>query len=268
VGTSLGAVVFPPIFAVLVEFQGSWRGALVILALFSAAILIPAAWLVVRNAPEDIGVAPEPDSAQTSKLAAQFEGRNWTLANVLRERTLWITVAGFLPINLMFAGLQNNIGLLAQDLSIAQQPASYLISMLGGAMIAGKLLFGALSDRVDHRILYWGAASLFGVCFLIMLSQPGYAMLMTACGLAGFGMGANLPLLGAIVASRFGPQAFGRVTGIVYLFVTASALGSYIASALRDASGSYDSTFQIFLIGLMPAAIAMAFLPRVKKSEG
>ena len=264
-GTSLGAMIFPPIVTTLLSYEGGWRDTHFVLAGVSAVILFPLIWLVVRTSPDEMGVAPEPESEHSERVAAQFSGRQWDTGSILQERTFWITVAAFLPLNLILAGVQNNLGPFAQDLSIDQQHASLFVSVLGFAMLLGKLLYGSLSDRVDHRLLYWSAAALFAGCLLIMVSLPSYTLMLVACAMIGFGMGANLPVTGAIVATRFGPQAFGRVTGLVYLFLTISAIGSVVAGDLRDRYGSYETTFELFLVLLVPAVVAMIFLPKVRR---
>jgi len=77
-------------------------------------------------------------------------------------------------------------------------------------------------------------------------------------GLAGRGI---LPLMGMIFGSRFGVALFGRVTGFVMLSSVFSAVGPLIVGWVYVLACSYDSALMIFRAILLPAGIAMRWLP-------
>jgi predicted MFS family arabinose efflux permease len=169
-------------------------------------------------------------------------------------------VLAFTPMVTAFGGVQNNLKPYASDLGIGTQDASYLVSVMAVTMIGGKLFFARQADHWDHRVLYWIAVTIMGACLMLMLTSPDYTMLLVISGLLGLAAGAFLPLLGAIVSSRFGPDAFGSVMGMLGPFITVSALGPYLLARLRESSGSYDTALLVFLGIIVPAAIAMIFL--------
>ena len=68
-------------------------------------------------------------------------------------------------------------------------------------MILGKLFFGTMADRFDHRGLFGLSLVACAIAVLGLLTSPGYPMLILLSGLLGFSAGGFLPLLGAIVAS-------------------------------------------------------------------
>ncbi len=70
----------------------------------------------------------------------------------------------------------------------------------------------------------------------------------------------SLPLLGAIISSRFGAVGFGKVMGLLGPSTTASALGTVSAAKLFDATGSYDLALQIFLFVMLPSGLIMMWL--------
>ena len=71
-----------------------------------------------------------------------------------------------------------------------------------------------------------------------------------------------LPLLGAIVASRFGVASFGSVMGLLGPFLDASAFGPMIFSTLFQLHGNYILALWVALAVLIPGAMAMVFLPK------
>ena len=94
-----------------------------------------------------------------------------------------------------------------------------------------------------------------------MITAPNYPGMLLASALFSFGEGASLLLIGAIVAARFGPSAYGTAIGIVYFFtMTLGVTGPVIGGYLRDVTGSYSAMFGVMLALLVPAVVAMALL--------
>jgi len=261
VGTSIGGFLFPPIVTELLGSFG-WRQAHLILAVAVLVIIIPPTWLIIRNNPEQRGIAPEPENPASESITASFADRSWTTRSILSERTFWVTVIAFLGPTTAFGGIQQNLGPYTADLGVSPQRAAYLMSVISAAMIGGKIFFGSVSDRWDNRYLYWIAASALALALVLMLTEPSYTGLLGISALLGIAAGGFLPLMGAIVSARFGPQAFGQVMGLLIPFLTLSAVGPSFAGWIRDVAGSYDVAWFVLLALLVPAVLAMALLPR------
>ena len=90
--------------------------------------------------------------------------------------------------------------------------------------------------------------------------QPSYVVMLGASVLLGLGAGGFLPLLAAVVSSRFGPRSFGRVMGLVGPFALLGGFGPWLAGWLRDHQGSYEVALQMTLVILVPAVLAMLLL--------
>ncbi|MCC5885189.1 MAG: MFS transporter [Gammaproteobacteria bacterium] len=261
VGTSIGGFLFPPIVTELLGSFG-WRQAHLILAVAVLVIIIPPTWLVIRNSPEERGVAPEPESPASEAASAHFASSPWTTRRILSERTFWIMMIAFLGPTMAFGGIQQNLGPYTADLGISLQRAAYLMSVISATMIGGKIFFGSVADRWDNRYLYWIAVSALVLAILLMLGEPSYIGMLGICTLLGIAAGGFLPLMGAIVSTRFGPHAFGQVMGLLIPFLTLSAFGPSFAGWIRDIAGSYDVAWLVFLALLAPPVLAMALLPR------
>jgi len=165
-----------------------------------------------------------------------------------------------------FGGIQQNLGPFARDAGVGDQQTAYLISIFSGVMIAGKIFFGAMADRFDQRLLYGLAVTSLVVTMWLMMTGPDFALLVIISTLLGFAAGGFLPLLGAIVGSRFGPASFGQVMGLIGPFMTISALGPLVAGRIRDATGSYDTVLLLFMALLLPAALGICFLKPVVRA--
>jgi len=252
-GTNLGGIVFP--LAVGAGLAGiGWRDTLQALVVTSLLLVVPLTLLVLRRSPpvRDYGGADAPVTA---------ESRQWRSREILSTRMFWLPIAGLLPINLSFGAIQFNLGAYGQDLGLSGEQIANLIALNAVAMILGKFFFGGLGDRLNHRLLYWVSAAFMALALVMLALEPqiGFVVLAVICmGLSGGGI---LPLLGVILGSRFGAASFGRVMGFAMMIITVAALGPILAGWTYDLTGSYTIAFQGFLVVLLPAAVAMRWLP-------
>ncbi len=254
IGTSIGGFLIPPLVTVLQASYG-WRGTHVVLAVMVLLLVVPLTWLVLQRGPS----APKETAASPS--GPHHLTRSWTTREIFAERAFWVPILAFVPLSIAFNSLQFNFGAIANDAGISKQTASSLVSFMAVCMIGGKLFFGGFSDKWDHRVLFWiTAASMFcAVLFFRLPADVGTVFVgMAFLGIAGGGF---LPLMGAIVASRFGPAAFGQVQGLIGPFMTLGAFGAPFAGWIFDRTGSYDLALTIIMITVIPSAAAMAFLP-------
>lgn len=263
VGTSAGGFFMPPLVTYLIA-TSDWRTACLILAAISALGIIPLTLWIVRNSPEDMGIEPDPESAVSAASATRFADVHWTVRSIVRDRAFQITILAFLPVSIVLTGIQQNLAPLARDFAVEALMASALMSIWSGMMVLGKIAFGAASDRIDNRYLFWIEAVLILPCVLVLLGTPSFLELAIVCGVLGAANGGTLPLLGSIIASRFGPRYFGQVMGLTMPFLTFSSFGYVVTGWLRDTTGSYDIALIAFLAILVPGIIGMAAMPKLR----
>lgn len=251
-GTSVGGFTMPPLAALLLHAFG-WRSTFVILGLTTAVVVIPIAWVVLkRNPPVDEALlALELEGAATPRRRAL------TTMDLLRDPNFRVLVIGFIPLTLTFNAIQMNLGAYAQDISVTQQQAAWLVSQLSILMLIGKVLFGKVSDRFDHRTLYWALAGGMIAAVLIISAASNYTVLGIGTGVLGFVYAGYLPLIGSIIAHRFGTRGFGQAMGLASTFLGIGSAGAFVAATIRDYTGSYAVAFSVFLIAIGPAAWTM-----------
>ncbi|MBX3707789.1 MAG: MFS transporter [Pseudomonadales bacterium] len=250
-GTNFGGMVFPFLVAGWLVGIG-WRATLEWLALLGVVLILPLGWLV-------LGRQPTPVEAGHAQAAADL--RVWTAREILGSRLFWIPVIAMLPLNTAFGAVQFNLGAYVQDLGYGPNTAARLIGLCSFSMIVGKLFFGALGDRLDHRYLYWLAAASMSIAMLALLGRPSLALLTVGVVCVGLAGGGILPMMGLIHGARFGLASFGRVMGLVMLTITLSATGPILAGWIFDLTGSYDTAFVLFLGLFAPGVVLMRWLP-------
>jgi MFS family permease len=258
-GTSIGGFILPILVGALFLDYG-WRTTHLVLAVLIVAIVIPVVWTFVANKPEDKGIELEAEAEIHEDAGPPHVYPSWTTRSILSQRNFWVIILAFVPLMTAQGAIQANLVPYALDLGTSRELTPNLISIMAVTMIGGKLFFGRQADRWDHRYLFLIAVVLIGITLGLMLLEPDYTMQLVIAGILGVGTGAFLPLLGAIISSRFGPAGFGKVMGLLGPFTTTSALGTIFAARVYDNNGNYDFALQVFLIVIIPAAIMVLLL--------
>jgi len=148
------------------------------------------------------------------------------------------------------------------DGGLSPVAAGRVAGEIGLAVIASRLVVGFLLDRtfaprIAISICIIAAA---GCAVFIAKGTPVASLTAIALGLA---MGAELDLMGFLVARYFGLAEFGRIYGWLYgAFIFASGLGPLWVGALRDATGNYRLSLALSAAGLIASCFVFLMLPR------
>ncbi len=265
-GTSIGGFILPVVVGLLFSAFG-WRFTHLLLAGLIVLVVIPVVWLIVANTPEDKGVMLEAGAPLSAGKKGFGHYPVWTTFGILRQANFWVIIFAFAPFLTAQGAVQANLGAFAVDLGTAQEHTPTLISLMAVTMIGGKLFFGRQADLWDHRYLFLLAVALLGLVILLMLTRPGYVTQLVIAAVLGVAAGGFLPLLGAMVSSRFGPEGFGKVMGLLGPFITLSALGTVFAANVYDATGSFTPALLVLLISIVPSGIVVMWLGQAPASR-
>ena len=236
-GTGCGMLVVPPVAAVLIE-QIGWRDAMIVLGLGSGVLLGAAA----------MTVAPPPAASGTPASA--------TLSSVVRSRTFrtlyvsWVlgTMALFVPLVYLPA--------FAVEQGIDPISASWLISVVGGASIVGRLGIGYLQSFASIVQLYKAAVLAMAASYVIWLALPGFWWAVVFAAVLGLAYGLRIALVAPVLIAFFGVKDLGAILGAFFTATgIAGLLGPLFAGLAVDATGG-----QGLAILLAIATGALSFL--------
>lgn len=246
-GIGLGAALLPPLVAHTIEASG-WRAG------YSALALVPLCGAVLTAL-----LLPRTDSKASADqpiVQANDAGTPWLIS-----RTFWVLAATFSLMSFSFGGLLPHFVPMLLDLGLTPLQAAGLAAHIGLAVIASRLLVGVLLDRLPASWIGTGIC-VIGASGGLLLHQGGVSQAgLTAIAL-GVALGAELDLLGFMVARHFPLRQFGRVYGLLYgAFIFASGLGPLWVGALRDSTGSYAAALLASSTGLLLTCIGFAVVP-------
>lgn len=251
VGTAIGQITLPLGAALLIVSFG-WREALLMLGVMSSVLLLVAA-LAMRRPP-----APATGTAASAPGASFAEARQGVGARVFW--TLCATQFLFFPA-LMSVPL--HLAVHGMDLGMSQTLAATMLSVIGGASIAGRLLMGALVDRI-------GGKQAYSLCLLVLFASLGALSLTSAHGslfavvaVYGFSHGALFVVVSPTVAEYFGMRAHGAIFGTVLFFGTlGGSVGPILTGWVFDQFGSYTPAFITLALCAAIALLLVRTLPK------
>jgi sugar phosphate permease len=269
-GTSFGGVLIPLISTPLIRLYG-WRTAMILVSLIIWVFLLPAVIFLVKNRPGDIGLKPDggEDASETGATSEnQTASQGMTLNEALQQPIFWIFsfFAALIFYAIFVVTQQLNLYLQSPKINFTSEQASNVQSLLFALSIAGKFLFGFLSDRFTaSRVMLISAALMFlsTLAFLYFNDQTVYFFAV----LFGLTYGGTFVVLQLLVANYFGLKEYGKILGAVTLIETiGGALGTYITGKIADANGGdYSQAFYgvIIVTGLaLGLAVLLNFIYR------
>ena len=186
------------------------------------------------------------------------------MKEAMRSGSYWMLLLGSsLCYAAIFALVQQFIlHLRSPRVGFSPAEAAWAYSTLFFFSLAGKSLFGFLSDRFEKR-----AVNL--VCFLFTLAgallvlRISHTNVWFFCLLFGLGYGGVTVSTRLILADLFGLRSLGKLLAIM---MSAETLlgggGNLLAGSLFDTTGSYQAAFKVMAVCSIVSVMLMAALLR------
>lgn len=261
VGTAAGQMALPPVTALLIAGLG-WRSAALALGVGAAALLVVAA-VSMKRPPPDRAAAAAIGGAGTGTGAEPAAGpRRGGFAEIRRSRAFWTLCAAQLLFFPTLMTVPLHIAVHGMDLGMTRGTAAALLTVIGGASIAGRLTVGAFADRIGGRNAYVLCLTPLVTSLLALMVADAWAPLFAVVALYGFGHGGLFTVVSPTVAELFGTRTHGAIYGGIYFFGTiGGAAGPIMAGRVFDVTGSYEYAFAALAVMGAAALLLIASLP-------
>jgi MFS family permease len=256
-GNGVAAAFLPRILAPYVAEHG-WRAGYLVLATV-VLISAPLICLLVRDR-RFVSTAPaSSDPAPGGGLAAP---------EAVRSRTFWLLIATLLMPAIGLGGIAIHLVPMLTDAGSSPARAGAIAGILGLAVIIGRILTGFLLDRwFAPRV----AAMVFAVSASGCLGLAGFESGFAPYGifLVGIAIGAEVDIIGYLIARYFGMRSYGVLYGLMYTtFMLGTSLSQLIASMLFDSTGSYRVFLLTAAASLAIGSALSLCLPRFDERGG
>ncbi len=235
----LASTVFAPLVA-SAGAQLGWRGTYLWAAAVLAILTIPAHALVLRR--------PWPASEHAHDDARAAE-KAYTSAVVASPQFRLLTI-GLTAVSVaMYAALLALVPLMLER-GLTAQSAAWILGLGGLGQVAGRLVYTALARRASLPVRTASVFVLVTVSIAALAVLPGpTGVLVTLSMMAGVGRGVATLLQATAVTDRWGPRAYGHLSGMLGLPVLlATALAPWAGAVLAEVTGSYATGFAILSV--------------------
>ncbi len=172
-----------------------------------------------------------------------------TGGELARMPMFWVFgVCLFFTAHAMLA-VQQNLILYLRGEGVSPDRAAFALSITLAAAAIGKLVSGALADRVSARAGVIFSVVCVALGILALLTTPaGSAMIYFMALVFGSGYGGIFNAAPTIVFERFGTHQVGKSLGLFYVFFgLGTASGGVLAGYLFDRTHSYTVPFSLDL---------------------
>jgi MFS family permease len=242
-GIGAGTILGPIVTAALVDAIG-WRRTEVWLGVTGMVVLLACA-------------AVMPVAARGRHLTA-----TWTVRGIVREPMFRVLYGSGFAIGLVLYVPFVFVAPMAERAGATAVQAAALISVIGFASTAARVVFGLVAGRVGVVTAYKATVVTVWAGFLVWLPSRSYWVLLVFALVFGAGYGGSIALMPAMLGHYYGVDSLGTVTGVMF---TSAAIGSLfgapLAGLLLGVSGGYlllaVVTFAIATLG----TVGQVFLP-------
>jgi MFS family permease len=259
-GIGAGAILMPALAQKLIAMFG-WRATYLVIGLLILMVSVPVVACFLKESPEEIGLLPDGAVAARSVPHEEDSEEGLTWRDARRSATFWLMVGAVFLIGASLHGCVVHLAPMLSDQGVSAQRVGLAISILGSALLIGRVGSGYLLDRFFAprvAMCIFGAVTC-GIALLRIGAMSGLFFL--AAFLIGLGMGAEVDIMAYLTGRYFGLRAFGEIYGYTFAsFVLAGALGPWLMGLGFDRFGSYSSILVVFMLATLAAAALMTRL--------
>ena len=213
-------------------------------------------WGVIMTAVVTLGAMKYINT--TSSAASK---REYDLHSAIRTLPYWLLSVMFFidcMVGLYIIGVASNLGTALLDMSLSD--AATAVSVVAIANIAGRLIMGALSDKMPRIRLITFDQILSLVATVMLVAIPlNSTLFFTAIALIAFSFGGTLTIYPSIISDYFGIRNLAKNYGLLYLGFGIGSLFGYVVAYIF---GSYNMTF-ILMSGMIIVAIVASLMVKL-----
>jgi MFS family permease len=259
-GLSTGAILLPPIAQRLIILYG-WRAAYAIVGCAILLVSVPVVAIFLKDSPEKMGLQPDgvPDLNAGSTNRINEAGVSWSEAR--RKPSFWLLASAFFLVGASVHACVIHLVPMLTDHGISVERAAFASSLLGVALLIGRVFSGYFLDRFFGPYVAVCLFSGVAVGISLLWTGAGGSLPLLAVFLVGLGMGAEADIIAYLTSRYFGLHSFGEIYG--YLFATftlAGALGPVLMGLGFDRLGSYRAPLLFFLAATVVATVLLTRL--------
>jgi predicted MFS family arabinose efflux permease len=246
-----------------------WRTAYVGVGLLPILIAFPVAWVWFRDI-DDPKAAKRASHVHEAKASGRHgPAYGMTVGQAFLDWRFWLLAATFVPLSFAIGGPIPNMETLLGSKGFERADQIFLASLVGYAVLFGRLLGGYLLDHIWAPLL---------ACVMLMLpaasmwlfgfAEPTYLHAAVAVVLLGVAAGIEYDLIAYLVSRYFGILNYAAIYGILYAFFALGAgFGPAVYGWYFQNEGSYDTILYYSMWCFILCSLALLLLGRYRDEQ-
>jgi nitrate/nitrite transporter NarK len=252
-GLAVGTAIFSFIISRTIVLSG-WRTAFVTVGSVALIIGLLNVIFLVRDADNRA-----PDVGMAGKAVVSIGGRE-SLSMALKTSDFWLYTSAFTLIIFGVVGCNFHLPAMLADRGAVPGLIATVVAVGAAGSLFGRLVTGLLLDR--YSVMRVASVFFIGQAIAFTLLLDGLTWVLPASFLLGAVQGAEVDVLGYVVARRFGRSAYARIFGTCFGITLLGAIfGPMAMATIFDRTGSYD--LGLMLLPALPI-LALLLLSRVR----
>lgn len=230
------------------DASGAWRVSLPIMGGLLAAVVLASSFIIKVPQKGEVAAAEAESTVRG--------GVDLSPKQIVRLPTFWLF---FLWAVLMSA---SGLAVIAQarGMALAAAPRlsanalSLVVGMISVCNGAGRVLFGALFDRIGRKASMTAISlcMLSGTALLAMaVSFSSLPLLTGAFVLVGLGYGGSPTMGASVIKQAYGKKYYPLNFSLINTNLLVASFASTAAGAMYDATGSFTTVFAVLLAGVL-----------------
>ncbi len=236
-----------PIWATWVIAHLGWRGGYRVMAAL-VLILGGTGLLLIRSDRGGSGQASVGDKSAGGDFSA------------FRRPLFWLMLLGFLAPAFFSGGYLFHLISLLRERGFTPAGAAQIQSLIGLAVLTGRLSSGAALDRFPAPKVAAFAFAISGLSCALLIQTNLVLIAMAAFGI-GLTIGAELDIMAFCISRYFGLASFGKLYGLSYGCLVLSAGASPVMISRIADSGGYSTALMVSTVGTLIGAAILLMMP-------
>jgi len=253
--SGVGVALLPPISAALIDAFG-WRMAYVGLAVIVWLVSVPSVAFLIHEPP--VGNAASDLGARNTSEMASGGSDGMKLVQAVRTRPFWMIAISFFLISAVVGAGTHVLPIILSDYGLKTQQSSFVMTLVGVAMMVARFGFGMLLDRFRASrviaLVFLGAAA----GFLCLTYGVSAITVPTAAVLIGLALGAEVDALAYMASRAFGRHHLGSIYGVLmFCFSFGLGCGPAVFGQVYEYTGSYHDAFWLAATAAVVATLTV-----------
>jgi MFS family permease len=211
--------------------------------------------------PEASGLEPVASGFSRKSVRLQPDEDGLSVRESIRSSTFWLLAVSVFLVVTTINGMVGHLVPMLTDRGVNVAQATTTLSAVGLSTIAGRVIAGYLLDRFFAPYVAAGLFVLPLVSIALLTGGAGGVAPVVAAMALGFGLGAEVDVIGYLTGRYFGLRVYGEIYGYLFaIFTLGTGLGPVLMALAFDVTRSYDMTLTGFAAALVAASLLVSRL--------